>query len=110
MKASLIYCTQPVIRVTALVETTAESDVNRRSGSLSVSSSVPSFFLTLVMPATRPACVSAFLPEDRHIFVYLIKIATGSRAGFKCVEALGRIIIRGPYPPSNDIIYTHLQS
>jgi len=24
-----------------------------------------------------------------------------NRAGFKCVEALGRIIIRGPYPPSN---------
>jgi len=31
------------------------------------------------------------------------------RAGFKCVEALGRIIIRGPYPPSNAIIYMHLQ-
>ena len=28
---------------------------------------------------------------------------------FKCVEALGRIIIRGPYPPSNAIIYMHLQ-
>jgi len=25
------------------------------------------------------------------------------------VEALGRIIIRGPYPPSNAIIYMHLQ-
>ena len=32
-----------------------------------------------------------------------------SGAGFKCVEALGRIIIRGPYPPSNAIIYMHLQ-
>ena len=31
------------------------------------------------------------------------------RAGFKCVEALGRIITRGPYPPSNAIIYMHLQ-
>ena len=31
------------------------------------------------------------------------------RAGFKCVEALGKIIIRGPYPPSNAIIYMHLQ-
>ena len=31
------------------------------------------------------------------------------RAGFKCVEALGRIVIRGPYPASNAIIYTHLQ-
>ena len=31
------------------------------------------------------------------------------RAGFKCVEALGRIIIRGPYPPSNATIYMHLQ-
>jgi len=31
-------------------------------------------------------------------------------AGFKCVEALSRIIIRGaPYPPSNAIIYMHLQ-
>jgi len=34
---------------------------------------------------------------------------SGSRAAFKCVEALGRIIIRGPYPPSNAIIYMHLQ-
>jgi len=25
------------------------------------------------------------------------------------VEALGRIIIEGPYPPSNAIIYMHLQ-
>jgi len=33
-----------------------------------------------------------------------------NRAGFKCVEALGRIIIRGaPYPPSNAIINMHLQ-
>jgi len=31
------------------------------------------------------------------------------RAGIKCVEALGRIIIRDPYPPSNAIIYMHLQ-
>jgi len=30
-------------------------------------------------------------------------------AGFKCVQALGRIIVRGPYPPSNAIIYMHLQ-
>jgi len=30
-------------------------------------------------------------------------------AGFKYVEALGRIIIGGPYPPSNAIIYMHLQ-
>ena len=30
-------------------------------------------------------------------------------AGFKCVEALGRIIIRGLYLPSNAIIYMHLQ-
>jgi len=27
----------------------------------------------------------------------------------KYVEALGRIIIGGPYPPSNAIIYIHLQ-
>jgi len=31
------------------------------------------------------------------------------RAGFKCVEALGRIITGGPYPLSNAIIYMHLQ-
>ena len=30
-------------------------------------------------------------------------------AGFKRVEALGRIVVRGPYPPSNAIIYMHLQ-
>jgi len=30
-------------------------------------------------------------------------------AAFKCVEALGRILIRGRYPPSNAIIYMHLQ-
>jgi len=30
-------------------------------------------------------------------------------AGLKYVEALGRIIIGGPYPPSNAIIYMHLQ-
>jgi len=30
-------------------------------------------------------------------------------AGFKYVEALGRIIIGGPYPPSNAIIYMNLQ-
>jgi len=29
-------------------------------------------------------------------------------AGFKYVKALGRIIIGGPYPPSNAIIYMHL--
>jgi len=29
-----------------------------------------------------------------------------SRAGFKCA-ALGRIIVRGPYPASNAIIYMH---
>ena len=34
---------------------------------------------------------------------------TNARARFKHVEALGRIIIRGPYPPSNVIISMHLQ-
>ena len=29
--------------------------------------------------------------------------------GFKCVESMVRIIIRGPYPLSNTIIYMHLQ-
>ena len=32
-----------------------------------------------------------------------------ARAGLKCVDPLGRIIIRGSYPPSNAIIYMHLQ-
>jgi len=31
-------------------------------------------------------------------------------AGFTCVEALGKILIRGPYPPSNAIIYMHLHT
>ena len=35
--------------------------------------------------------------------------AVQHRAGFKCVEAMGRIIIRGPYPPSSAIIYMHVQ-
>jgi len=35
-------------------------------------------------------------------------MAAPARAGFKCVEALGRIIIRGPYPLSNAIIYMHV--
>jgi len=35
--------------------------------------------------------------------------AAYTRAGFKCVEALSRIIIRRPYPPSNAIIHMHLQ-
>jgi len=33
----------------------------------------------------------------------------GLSAGFKYVEALGRIIIGGPYPVLNAIIYMHLQ-
>ena len=37
----------------------------------------------------------------------VFKIRT--RVRFKCVEALGRIIIRGPYTASNAIIYMHLQ-
>ena len=32
---------------------------------------------------------------------------SNARAGFKCVEALGRIIIRGPHPPLNAIIYMY---
>ena len=39
----------------------------------------------------------------------VVRSDAGPRAGFKCVEALGRIIIRGPIPPSNAIIYMHLQ-
>jgi len=38
----------------------------------------------------------------------LIKVSRFS-ARFKYVEALGRIIIGGPYSPSNAIIYMHLQ-
>jgi len=35
--------------------------------------------------------------------------ATLPSATFSIVEALGRIIIGGPYPPSNAIIYMHLK-
>jgi len=51
-----------------------------------------------------PACVRNALSVRR----YATHGPTDS-AGFKCVDALGRIIIRGPYPLSNDIIYMHLQ-
>ena len=34
-------------------------------------------------------------------------VAGPSGAGFKCVEALGRIIVRGPCPPLNAIVYMH---
>jgi len=30
-------------------------------------------------------------------------------AGFKYVEALGKVIIGGPYPPSDAVNYMHLQ-
>jgi len=43
------------------------------------------------------------------VWVCVRPSVTSLRAGFKCVEALGRIIIRGPYPPSNGPSYTHLQ-
>jgi len=39
----------------------------------------------------------------------LLNLVQDGRAGFKCVEAVGRIIIRGPYPSSDAIIYMHLQ-
>jgi len=45
-----------------------------------------------------------FTPNDMSIGSSVF----ARRAGFKCVEALGRIIIRGPYPPSNAIIYNIL--
>ena len=41
--------------------------------------------------------------------IWLIIVHVRYRARFKCVEALGKIIIRGPYPLSNAIIYMHLQ-
>jgi len=52
-----------------------------------------------------------------HLFVFIFfqiciiceRISSAVIAGFKYVEALDRIIIGGPYPPSNAIIYMHLQ-
>ena len=59
-------------------------------------------------------CLDAVCCYRRRTFCCPHVGATGTplrpRAGFKCVEALGRIIIRGHYPPSNGIIYMHLQS
>ena len=37
----------------------------------------------------------------------MIRITSQDHIIHKCVEALGRIIIRGPYPSSNAIIYMH---
>ena len=39
-----------------------------------------------------------------HVIYSHLSGVHAHRAGFKCVEALGKIIIRGPYPPSNAII------
>ena len=41
-----------------------------------------------------------------HNFLAVSLLAS---AWFQCVEALDRIIIRGPYPPSDAIIYINLQ-
>jgi len=56
--------------------------------------------LTCASPVNRVSFAALFrdTPSRRRV-----------RVGFKCVEAMGRIIIRGPYPPSNAIIYMHLQ-
>ena len=47
--------------------------------------------------------------EGCYQYRCLVNARVSDRTGFVCVEALGRIIIRGPYPPSNAIIYMHLQ-
>ena len=54
---------------------------------------------------------NCFKVKGREVFIEprLLHDVNGIRAGFKCVEALGRIIIRGPYPPLNAIIYMYLQ-
>jgi len=41
----------------------------------------------------------------KHQNIFLYKNVLAFSAGFKYVEALGRIIIGGPYPASNAIIY-----
>jgi len=44
-----------------------------------------------------------------HTFAYpQIGWASVPSARFKYLEALGRINIEGPYPPSNAIIYMHI--
>ena len=61
-------------------------------------------------PTPSEFCIS--LPKIILKFtsgIFNLAILKISRAGFKYVEALGRIIIRGPYLPSNAIIDMHLQ-
>ena len=64
----------------------------------------------LARETTRPSPVMHAL---RNIVTWYTAVprfqARRNSAGFKRVEALGRIIIRGPYPPSDATIYVHLQ-
>jgi len=45
--------------------------------------------------------------NTRHVAIQTSIACAQYTAGIQRVEALGRIIIRGPYPPSDAIIYIH---
>ena len=45
--------------------------------------------------------------NTRHVAIQTSIACTQYIAGIQRLEALGRIIIRGPYPPSDAIIYIH---
>jgi len=45
--------------------------------------------------------------NTRHVAIQTSIACTQYIAGFQRVEALGMILIRGPYPPSDAIIYIH---
>ena len=48
---------------------------------------------------TKPIAVGCAIPEiaKRIMYKFYHRDSTTTRAGFKCVEALGKIIIRGLY-------------
>jgi len=57
------------------------------------------------------ATKTEFKSNQSRVCIEVLKVRTVKIAsvGFKYVEALGRVIIEGPYPPSNAIIYMPLQ-
>jgi len=57
-----------------------------------------------IAPTTNPLYLERSGPQPSRLYISLF--SSRPRAGCKCAEALGRIIIRGP---SNAIIYMHLQ-
>ena len=63
------------------------------------------FYADLHMSAFDPT----LLNDSQGLLPVRVKLCALIRTGFKCVEALRRIIIRpiirGPYPPLNAIIY-----